>query len=148
MTPRLARAPRASIYEDAVAFVRRLREASLTLGIDRAETFARALSLVDPLSRRELYFSARATLITRCEDLPVFDAVFASFWHEREAAQPQKAPLAPRHDAKPMERTALATLLSEKAQPTAPEVEISDEARAANDGERLQTKDFSQLTAE
>ncbi len=139
---------RASIYEDAVAFVRALRAASLTLGIDQAETFARALSLVDPLSRRELYFAARASLLTRREDAPVFDAVFESFWHAREAGQPQKAPLAPRHDAKPLHRTALATFMSEKAQPTAPEVEISDEVRATNDAERLQTKDFSELTAE
>jgi uncharacterized protein with von Willebrand factor type A (vWA) domain len=139
---------RASIYEDAVAFVRKLREAGLPLGIDQTETFARALALVDPLSDRELYFAARASLITRREDVPVFDAVFEAFWHARETRAPQKAPLAPRNDVKPFQRTALATFMSEKANPASPEIEVSDETRAANDAERLYNRDFSALTAE
>ena len=137
-----------SIQADVVAFVRRLREASLTVGVDQTETFARALELVDPLSRRELYLAARTALITRREDLPVFDDVFNGFWHAQETARPQKAPLAPRHDVKPFQKTALATFMSERAKPDAPEVELPEEARAATDHDRLQAKDFADLSAE
>lgn len=140
-------ASRASVYDDVVAFVRRLREAAVPVGIDQTEAFAGALELVDPLSPRELYCAARSSLITRREDVAVFDLVFDEFWRAHEKAKPQKAPLAPRHDAKPFTRTALASYMSERVAPKAPEIEVP-EAKAATDTERLQTKDFSDLTPE
>jgi uncharacterized protein with von Willebrand factor type A (vWA) domain len=139
---------RASVYEDFVAFVRRLREANVIVGVDQTEAFARALDLVDPLSTRGLYLAARATLVTRREDMPVFDAVFDAFWHARDRSSARKAPLAPRHDTTRFQRTALASFMSEKAKPAAPEVEVSNRAKAPSDIERLQTKDFSDLTAD
>jgi len=141
-------AARASVYDDLVAFVHRLREANLTVGVEQVEAFARGLVLIDLLSARELYFAARALLITRREDIPVFDAVYAAFWEGREGLRPQKAPLAPRHDPSQFQRTALASFMSERVQPQAPAVDVPDEAKAASDLERLQTKDFSDLTAE
>lgn len=139
---------RSSVYEDVVAFVRALREAHVAVGVDQAEAFARALELVDPLSPREVYLAARTSLVVRREDGAIFDGVYDDFWRARGALRPKKAPLAPRHDPAAFQRTALASFMSERARPTAPALDVPERARAATDIERLQRKDFSDLTAD
>jgi uncharacterized protein with von Willebrand factor type A (vWA) domain len=137
----------ARIVHDVVGLARALRDADMRVGVDQGEAFARALGWIDPLSRREVYLAARASLVHRREDLPVFDAIFSAYWLGREGKSPQKAPLAPRHDPSPFHRSALVSYMAEKAKPTAPDVDVPD-AKAATDVERLQTKDFSDLSAE
>ena len=63
--------------ELAGAFCRRLHEAGLPVTPARAADLARALVLVRPVSRRRLYVTARAVLVTDPMHGPVFDAVFA-----------------------------------------------------------------------
>ncbi len=87
-----------SVLHDVVAFARALRAANVPVGLDQTEAFAQALGWVDPLSRREVYLAARAALVFRREDVPVFDAMFDAFWCGRhEGGGARKAPLAPRH---------------------------------------------------
>ena len=138
----------ASIVHDVVGFARALRDAKMTVGVDQTEAFARALVWIDPLSRRQVYLAARGSLVHRREDLPVFDTMFDAFWCGAEAKAPRKAPLAPRHDPSTFHRSALVSYMSERAKPAAPEVELPEDARAASDVERLQTKDFGDLSAE
>ena len=61
----------------AGAFGRRLRDAGVPTGVDRAAQFARALTLVRPVSRTRLYWTARAVFVADSAQVPVFDAVFA-----------------------------------------------------------------------
>ena len=138
----------ASIVHDVVGFAHALRDAKMTVGVDQTEAFARALVWIDPLSRRQVYLAARGSLVHRREDLPVFDTMFDAFWCGAEAKAPRKAPLAPRHDPSTFHRSALVSYMSERAKPAAPEVELPEDARAASDVERLQTKDFGDLSAE
>jgi uncharacterized protein with von Willebrand factor type A (vWA) domain len=63
--------------ELAGAFCRRLHDAGLPVTPARAADLARALALVRPVSRRRLYFTARAVLVDDPAQAPVFDAVFA-----------------------------------------------------------------------
>ena len=61
----------------AAAFGRRLRDSGVPTGVDRAAQFARALTLVRPVSRTRLYWTARAVFVADPSQVPVFDAVFA-----------------------------------------------------------------------
>jgi uncharacterized protein with von Willebrand factor type A (vWA) domain len=137
---------RADAVATVVRFARRLRDAGLLVAVEQLESFARAFEWLDPLSLSDVYHAARATLVTRHEDLPVFDAVFQSFWLGARARRGAPAPLAPRHDR--AERPALAVLLAERAQRAAPEIDVPDRSGAASATELLSYKDFSEMTAE
>jgi uncharacterized protein with von Willebrand factor type A (vWA) domain len=138
-----------SIHHDVVGFARALREANLVVGVDQTEIFARALGFVDPLARREVYLAARSSFVFRHEDVPVFDEVFDAFWCARGTeGRPQKVPLAPRHDPSTFHRTALVSFMSEKSKPTDPEIDLPEDTKAASDVELLQSKDFTDMTAD
>ena len=58
------------------AFSRRLHDAGLPVTAERAARFAQALAVVRPISRRRLYWTARATFVTDRSQVPAFDSVF------------------------------------------------------------------------
>ncbi|HSC03893.1 MAG TPA: VWA domain-containing protein [Solirubrobacteraceae bacterium] len=60
------------------AFARRLHDAGVPVTTERAVWFAQALTAVEPVSRRRLYWTARGVFVTETAQLPVFDAVFAN----------------------------------------------------------------------
>jgi hypothetical protein len=67
----------------AAALSQRLYSAGVPVTPERAVTFARALSLVSPVSRSYLYCTARAIFVSSAAHLPVFDRVFASVFGSR-----------------------------------------------------------------
>ena len=69
----------------AATFGRRLHDAGVPVTSERAARFAQALTVVRPVSRRRLYWTARATLVTDAAQVEAFDAVFASVFggHDR-----------------------------------------------------------------
>jgi uncharacterized protein with von Willebrand factor type A (vWA) domain len=62
----------------AGAFTRRLHEAGVPVTTERAAWFAQALVVVEPISRRRLYWTARAAFLSDRSQVPAFDRVFAS----------------------------------------------------------------------
>jgi uncharacterized protein with von Willebrand factor type A (vWA) domain len=58
-------------------FGRRLHEAGLPVSAERSARFARALSVVRPIARRRLYWTARAVFVSEPGQVRAFDAVFA-----------------------------------------------------------------------
>ena len=58
------------------AFGRRLHEAGVPVTAERAAAFARALTLIRPISRRRLYWTARAVLVSDQSQIKPFDSVF------------------------------------------------------------------------
>lgn len=60
------------------AFSRRLHDAGVPVTVERAAWFAEALAVVEPISRRRLYWTARAAFVSDRMQVPAFDAVFAS----------------------------------------------------------------------
>ena len=68
----------------AVAFARVLRGGGLSVPIGCVLTFAEALRAVGLDERDAVYWSARATLVRRPEDLQFFDRAFAVFWELRQ----------------------------------------------------------------
>jgi hypothetical protein len=93
-----------------VAFGRRLHEAGLPMTPERDADFARALTLTRPVSRRRLYWTARATFVTDQAQVPTFDRVFFAVFGEQrdeERFDPDEARSAgtpadggPGHDAR------------------------------------------------
>jgi len=139
-----------ALERDVVGFVRALRDRGLPIGIEHGESFAQALVWVDPLARRDVYLAARATLVSRREDLAVFDELFAAYFAGPgggpTAARAQDTPLAPRHDRAEFFRTALVAYMAERVDPGAPEVEVPEHSKAASGLELLQRKDFGDCT--
>ncbi len=60
----------------AGAFSRRLYHAGVPVTAERAGWFAQALAVVEPVSRRRLYWTARAAFVSDRMQVPAFDAVF------------------------------------------------------------------------
>jgi hypothetical protein len=60
------------------ALSRRLHEAGLPITPTRAADFARALTLVRPVARRRLYWTARSVFVSDPAQVNAFDAVFVS----------------------------------------------------------------------
>lgn len=64
----------------AVAFVRTLREAGLTVAVDATVRFVEALDHVDVAHGDDVYWAGRTTLLTRIEDVEVYDALFGAWF--------------------------------------------------------------------
>jgi uncharacterized protein with von Willebrand factor type A (vWA) domain len=72
--------------ETLVGFGRALRDEGLGVGTDRIASFCTAAALVPA---EELYWAGRATLVSREQDLPVYDRVFARFFGRDEQPLPR-----------------------------------------------------------
>ena len=62
----------------AGAFGRQLHDAGVPVTAERAGWFAQALAVVEPISRRRLYWTARAAFVSDRMQVPAFDDVFFS----------------------------------------------------------------------
>jgi uncharacterized protein len=69
----------------AVAFGRVLRGIGLEVPVGATLAFAQALGCVGLAQRRGVYWTGRATLVNRPEDIALFDRAFAVFWDRRTA---------------------------------------------------------------
>ncbi len=96
----------------ASAFGRRLREAGLPVGPERAARFADALAAVRPIARRRLYWTARAVFVSDRTQVAAFDEVFLSVFGSRMLDEPEalRDPSdAPRTDPAPPQQGARST---------------------------------------
>ena len=62
------------------ALSRRLHDAGVSITPGRSIEFARALTLVKPIARRQLYWTARAVFVSDQAQVKAFDAVFFSIF--------------------------------------------------------------------
>ncbi len=67
------------------AISRRLHDAGLPITPGRGADFARALTVVRPITRRRLYWTARAVFVSDPAHVTAFDAVFFSIFGSRPA---------------------------------------------------------------
>ncbi len=73
-------AARAALVEHTARFCRRLRAEGLRLGPGDTLDATRALESVDLLDREDVRLGLRTALVKRLEDVPLFDALFETFW--------------------------------------------------------------------
>jgi uncharacterized protein len=64
----------------AVAFARVLRRAGIEVPVGATLTFANALAEVGLSTREHVYWTGRATLLTRPEQIATYDRAFDAFW--------------------------------------------------------------------
>lgn len=65
------------------AWSRRMHDAGLPITPGRSADFARSLTLVRPITRRRLYWTARAVFVSDPAQVTAFDAVFCSIFGNR-----------------------------------------------------------------
>ena len=138
--------PHSALAEPArlpVAFVRVLRAAGLTVPGGAPIRFAQALAAVGVDQERAVYWSGRATLVRRPEDVEVYDAAFRAFfrgetWAGRRPAEVETVTLA--HD----------DVEAEGKLPDPGPEEHSEQVRELRYSatEVLRRKDFAQCSAE
>ncbi len=75
--------PGGHLFEHLVLFGRFLRALGLEVGPGQVITLGEALKYIDITNRQEFFYAARAILVSRREDLPIFDLAFEYFWRPR-----------------------------------------------------------------
>ena len=63
-----------------VAFGQELREAGLPVGTGDVMTCCAAVATLDPSDLADLYWAGRTTMVTRRDQIPVYDRVFRRFF--------------------------------------------------------------------
>lgn len=76
------------IRANLLTFGRRLRHAGLPVGSGQILALLEASSTIDVRRHEDIYHAARATVVTRPEQIPIFDMQFARFWRELLGAKP------------------------------------------------------------
>jgi len=148
----------------AVEFAARLKRAGVPVGVERSTGFAHALTLVRPISRTRLYWTARSTFVTERSQVPAFNAVFAEVFGfgqtgEDESVPPPSAATtqAPDDEREATDRTAASSTADPSQQTssstagdqrreTAPDREI-EVPMLATDEELLRARRFDSLSA-
>jgi uncharacterized protein len=121
-----------------VTFGRVLREGGLEVGPARIADALRGLDHVDLASSDDVYWALRSTLVTRHEEIDVFDRAFQA-WFMR-AARPFELP-------SPSERQTIRVLqLGERSDIHAEAGEESRDTRGFSSDEVLRSKDFAEMT--
>lgn len=66
-------------------FARALRDAGLVVGTGDLLTYGQATALLNPTDLVDLYWAGRTTLVTRRDQLPVYDEVFRQYYLDQPA---------------------------------------------------------------
>jgi uncharacterized protein with von Willebrand factor type A (vWA) domain len=146
----------------ATALGQRLRGAGVPVTPERSARFARALTLVPPVTRQRLYWTARAVFLSSQSDLATFDRVFAAVFDSRlepeeDRGDPYSPPLTASQASEPpsggarsvprrpgsADPRAIRAASSRSGDGDAREVEVP--LAIASDEERLAEKSFAAL---
>lgn len=131
--------PPHAVVRHVVVFGRVLREGGLEVGPGRVSDALRGLDRVDLGRQDDVYWTLRQTLVSRREDLEVFDRAFGAWFLRAPAARPAR----PREEQRRGERR-------KGAVPgPGPEVDGGElESGAWSPDELLRTRDFAAMTPE
>jgi uncharacterized protein len=85
-----------------VGFARRLRDAGVALGTGDVLTYCAAVEPLDPTDLVDLYWAGRTTLVTRHDQIPVYDRVFRAYYLDQADEGDEQVPfsLQAREDAR------------------------------------------------
>jgi uncharacterized protein with von Willebrand factor type A (vWA) domain len=133
-----------AITGHVVTFGRVLREAGLEIGPGRVIDALRALAAVDLTRQEDVFFALRQTLVSRHDDLDLFDRAFGA-WFLRAPVLP---PVRTRSAAQPVTRSVEAAL--ERPRPGDVEEDAAGDPveLGTSAHELLREKDFAEMTGE
>ena len=152
-------APKGRLAENVVHFVRVLRAAGLPVGPARALAALEAIEVVGLANREDFRAALAAVLVSRYEQLPIFEQAFDLFWRNPKLLEKLIASLLPKVFSRSGEAppepelpARIAQAMLPPAQPDLPredddEIDL-DAAFTMSPREILQHKDFETMTAE
>jgi uncharacterized protein with von Willebrand factor type A (vWA) domain len=152
---RLGDARSGKLSENITGFSRALRRAGLPLDSSRISLALEATQLIGVARKDDLAAALRACLVSRPEDLGVFDEMFAAFFKDPELTRQLLSQLLPKAPVatqgltrKPRVQEALAAKnkQNDPFKPKEDEIQL-DAAMTASDQVRLQHADFQSLSA-
>jgi uncharacterized protein len=142
------------LLDNLLAFGRLLRRLGLDVHPGRMIDVTEALQHVDIRVEADVYYTCRALLVHRHDDLAIFDGAFDAFWRQTHGPL-SREPVPARETATPRgeERAAGGDGPQRSQQLAASEVvDVDNEARGAlrtwSDAATLARKDFAEFTAE
>jgi uncharacterized protein with von Willebrand factor type A (vWA) domain len=134
--------PGSAIVRHVVTFGRVLREVGIEVGPGRIVDAVEGLGAIDLTRQEDVYFTLRQTLVSRHDELELFDRAFAA-WFLRGPV----APLVRQSQAQPAHRLLQSSLT---VHGDAQEAKVSGEPLelGASSHELLREKDFAEMTPE
>ena len=134
--------PGSAIVRHVVTFGRVLREVGIEVGPGRVADAVRGLGAVDLTRQEDVYFALRQTLVSRHDELELFDRAFVAWF--------LRGPVAPLVTRKPRRKRAvqLETTLGFDAADQGVEVVGEPVELGASPQELLRDKDFAEMTPE
>lgn len=136
-----------AFLENLVSFGRTLRATGIGVTPGQVADAVRALAWIGVDDRDEVFRATRAMMVTRHEDLALFETVFNRFWrHPEDAlARGRRRSPAPR-DRRRSERFTIATYMAADATAHLEERDVGDRAGTYGAEERLRRKRFAEMT--
>jgi uncharacterized protein len=129
--------PGAAILGHVVTFGRVLREVGIEVGPGRVADALRGLDAVDVTRQDDVYFTLRQTLVSRHDELELFDRAFEA-WFLRGPV----LPLVRREEARPETRV----VRDARDAPSAGAEQSGEGVPGASGRELLRVKDFAEMT--
>ncbi len=146
------------LFDNLLLFGRVLRGLGLDVDTGRMIDLAKALELVEIVSKTDFYFTLRGLLVHRREDLALFDKAFAAFWRKPaegwegiavSAAGEVRRPARPLIVAPPLRQPDQATPPNRQDESKHPdEPPILQVTKTYSDQEMLRRKNFAELNVE
>jgi len=134
--------PGTAIVRHVVTFGRVLREVGIEVGPGRVVDAVRGLGAVDLTRQEDVYFTLRQTLVSRHDELELFDRAFAA-WFLRGPV----APIVRQQNQRNADRVVRGSLTTESEE-TEPEPGDGRVELGASSHELLREKDFAEMTPE
>ncbi|WP_206419863.1 vWA domain-containing protein [Minwuia thermotolerans] len=145
--------------ENIMYFARALRAAGLPVGPGQMLDAIRAVEIAGLRRRDDFYWTLHAIFVKRRDQKELFDQAFQIFWRNPELLEKMMSLLmpvvhpdieeTPAEKKKAMRRVAEALARAQEDQPVGEKKELEvDMSLTVSDEERLQAKDFEDMTAE
>lgn len=143
------------IAENILYFVRLLRASGLPLGPERTIGATQAVLAAGIADQTTLYWALHASLVSRRAEHDIFHQAFHLFWRDPDYIKqllsvmvPNMRGLPARKDDAVARRLAEQIMAASRGQPARERDEVRIDAQGtASDAERLQTRDFEQMSA-
>src|SRR5262245_42884258 len=132
-----------AIVSHVVTFARVLREVGIEVGPGRVEDAVRGLGAVDLTRRDDVYFALRQTLVSRHDELELFDRAFVA-WFLRAPV----APLVRQNQIRSFDDRAARDVLDSSADGVDTDDSDGPPELGASSHELLREKDFAEMTPE
>jgi hypothetical protein len=127
-----------------VDFGRELRASGLAVGTGDVQVFCGSLAALDPTDLVDLYWAGRTTLVTRRDDIPVYDEVFRRFFLGVEASPADLLEL----QVTPAGQVAEATFVVPATEPGSAETEEASMGLMASTVDVMRHRSFAGCTDE